>query len=305
LVKIGSGSHVYEIAEEWGKLPKGIRYGYTNGVVVDSQDRVYVHSRSKDAVIVFNREGEFLTSWGEDFSRGAHGMFLHMEGEIEYLYLADPERHIVVKTTIEGKVIYTLGIPDCPNVYDTAHRYGPTDVAVAPNGDFYICDGYGQSWIHHYDPFGRLIQSWGGQGSEPGKMNCPHGIWIDTRGSEALVYVADRVNSRVQVFTLDGKYVKIISNGIDFPCCFYESEGNLYIPDLHGRVTILDREDRLITQLGEDQVAWKKPGWPRRPASELKPNKFVSPHAVGIDSHGDLYVAEWLPYGRLMKLIRS
>ena len=69
MVKIGSGSHVYEIAEEWGELPKGIRYGYTNGVVVDSQDRVYVHSRSKDAVIVFNREGEFLTSWGEDFSR--------------------------------------------------------------------------------------------------------------------------------------------------------------------------------------------------------------------------------------------
>ena len=136
-------------------------------------------------------------------------------------------------------------------------------------------------------------------------MICPLGIWIDTRGSESLVYVADRVNSRVQVFTLDGKYVKIISNGIDFPCCFYESEGNLYIPDLHGRVTILDREDILITQLGEDKVARKKTAWPRRPASELKPNKFVSPHAVAIDSHGDLYVAEWLPYGRLMKLIRS
>jgi DNA-binding beta-propeller fold protein YncE len=304
-MKLGSGSHVYEIAAGWGKLPSGIECGYTHGIVVDSSDRVYVHNTSKDSVIVFDREGHFLNSWGEDFAEGAHGMHLSKEEDKEHLYLADRVRHIVVKTTLDGEKIFTLGVPDLPNVYDTADKYKPTDVAVAPNGDIYVCDGYGQSWIHQYSADGTWIHSWGGKGNEAGQLDCPHGIWVDTRGNEPYLYVADRANHRIQIFTLDGEHVKFITEDIDYPCDFYQYQGELYIPDLHSRVTILDHNNRLITHLGEDAEAWQKEGWPRRPASERQIDKFVSPHAVCVDSYGDLYVAEWVPDGRITKLIRQ
>ena len=302
-MRLGSGSHVYDIAEGWAKLPSSIKFGYAHGVVVDSQDRVYVHNKSKDAITVFDREGNYLTSWGEEFSLVAHGMFLSKEDDNEYLYLAVADAHKVVKTTLDGKIIFTLGVPDHP-VYDSQFTYNPTDVAVAPNGDFYVCDGYGQNMIHHYDPHARLISSWGGLGADPGKMNCPHGIWIDTRGLEPLVYVADRANNRIQVFTMEGKHAKFITDDIDYPCCFYEYEEDMYIPDLHSRMTILDRNNKLITHLGEDKEAWKNDGWPRRPVSERTTAKFVAPHAACVDSHGDIYVVEFVPDGRLTKLIR-
>jgi len=302
--RMGSGTHTYEVAEGWAKLPEGVKLGYTHGIVVDSQDRVYVHNRSKDAVIVFDREGHFLHSWGEAFAEGAHGMFLSHENGKEFLYLADEVRHIVVKTTLEGEEIMTLGVPDLPDVYDTPEKYRPTDTAVAPNGDIYVCDGYGQSWIHHYRADGSYVRSWGGKGSEPGKLDCPHGLWVDTRGSEPLLYVADRKNHRIQIFTLDGEHVRFVTEDIDFPCCFYQYGDELYIPDLHSRVTILDRNDRLITHLGEDPEAWKTKGWPNLPASEWKPDRFISPHAVCVDSRGDVYVAEWIAAGRVTKLIR-
>ena len=302
-MQIGNGSHIYEIVEGWAKLPKGIELGYTHGVVVDSIDQVYVFNMSKDAVMILDREGNYIDSWGEQFADGAHGMYLHKEDDGEYLYLTDYEKHIVVKTTLDGKTIFTLGVPDNP-IYDRGFKYNPTDTAVAPNGDFYTCDGYGMNMVHKYDKFGRLIKSWGGKGTEPGKMDSPHGIWIDTRGSTPLVYVADRENNRIQIFTTDGEHVRFVTNDIDYPCCFYESENEIYIPDLHSRITILDKNDELITHLGEDQTAWKKEGWPRRPMSEHKIGSFISPHGLCVDSHRDIYVAEWVPSGRLTKLIR-
>jgi DNA-binding beta-propeller fold protein YncE len=301
-MRIGSGTHEYEIAEGWGKLPENMQYGNTHGIVVDSQDRVYVHNTSKDAVVVFDRQGNFLNSWGAEFAEGAHGLFYSKESSGEYLYLADQLRHIVVKMTLEGKEVFRLGVPE--GIYQTENEYRPTDVAVAPNGDFYVCDGYGKSWIHHYSPVGEYIRSWGGKGSDPGQLDCPHGIWVDTRNAEPCIYVADRKNHRIQVFTLEGEHLRFVTDDLDYICCFYQYGEELYIPDLHSRVTILDKEDKLIVHLGEDQEAWRQEGWPRRPAAERRVDRFVSPHAVCVDSHGDLYVAEWVPDGRVTKLIR-
>jgi hypothetical protein len=301
---VGSGSHRYEIVEGWGTLPRGMAYGYTHGVVVDSRDRVYIHNQSKDAVIVFDREGNFLTSWGREFEKGAHGMFLNRENGSEYLYFADYERHVIVKTTLGGDVLWTIGTPKLPDVYKTEDQYKPTDVAVAPNGDFYVCDGYGQSWVHQYDRNAEWIRSWGGVGSEPGKMKCPHGVWIDTRGPEPVLLVADRSNIRIQIFSLDGKHQGFVTEELRHPCCFYQFDDELYIPDLWGRVTIFDKNNKLITHLGDFPDVWKRPGWPNIPHSDRHLGKFVSPHAVCVDSRRDLYVVEWVSDGRVTKLKR-
>ncbi|MBM7565433.1 hypothetical protein [Paenibacillus sacheonensis] len=303
---IGSATHSYEVASGWGKLPEGITYGYTHGIVVDENDNVYVHNTSKDSVVVFDKDGNFKTSWGAEFEGGAHGFYLHRDNDgVEYLYFADTNRSLVVKTTLNGDVLLEIGTPDRPDLYDTERRYVPTDVCVAPNGDIYVSDGYGQYHIHHYDAKGTYIRTFGGRGSEPGKVIEPHGISINLRGSEPEVYVADRGNGRIQVFTLEGEHKRFVDHNLDRPCSFYFFGDEVYLPDLDSRITVLDSEDRLITHLGEDQKAYKQEGWPNLPKSYYRPDKFSSPHGVCVDSQGNVFVAEWIFDGRITKLIRQ
>jgi len=296
---------MYEWVEGWGRPPEGARFGYTHGVVVDSKDNVYVHNQSKDAVAVFDREGRFLGSWGEEFTKGAHGMYLSREGGEEYLYLADPARHLVAKATLDGRVLRRWGVPERAGVYTREDQYRPTDVAVAPGGDIYVCDGYGQSWVHQYDAGGEWIRSFGGPaGAEAGHLSCPHGIWVDTRGPAPLLLVADRGNRRIQTFTLEGKHVGFVTEGMRQPCCFYQFGDELFIPDLHGRVTVLDRDNHVAAFLGDDPGVWERAGWPNVPVADRRVGHFVSPHAACVDSHGDLYVVEWVADGRVTKLAR-
>ncbi|CAM4071199.1 hypothetical protein L1N85_08740 [Paenibacillus alkaliterrae] len=299
---IGSGEHTYKIAEGWGKLPEGIQYGYTHGIVTDSQDRVYIFNTSKDSVIILSEDGEFISSWGEQFSEGAHGMLLHAEEGKEFLYLVDTASSEVVKAALDGNIVLKMEAPSLPEVYTADKKYVPTDVAVAPNGDIYVADGYGQSWIHHYDKNGAYKRSWGGLGEGAGQLNGPHGISVDTRGDKPLIYVADRSNHRIQVFTLEGEHVKFEYDELKFPCSFFQWGEKLYIPDLYSRITILDRNDKLIIHLGESDH-YKTEGWPNLPLTSLKPTEFSSPHGICADSKGCIYVAEWISVGRITKLI--
>ncbi|MBP1993335.1 hypothetical protein [Paenibacillus eucommiae] len=303
--QVGNGTHTYEVATGWAKLPDHLKFGYTHGVVVDKENHVYIFHTGKPSVFKFDKEGNYLASWGEEFEGGAHGFYLHEEAGGEFLYVTDTVKGIMVKTTLDGEHLLTLGAPDHGDMYDADRQYVPTDVAVAPNGDIYIADGYGQSWIHQYTAEGIYIRSWGGKGSEPGQLNCPHGISVDLRGNEPVLYVADRGNYRIQVFTLDGQFVRIIADDMDMPCSFYYYKDEIYFPDLHSRITIFDKNDRLITHLGEDQQAYKQTGWPNLAKSYYKTNKFSSPHGICVDSAGDVYVAEWIVDGRITKLVRN
>lgn len=301
-MRLGQGSYTYEVVPDWGQLPRGVAFGYTHGVVVDADDHVYVHNQSRDGVVVFDRDGRFLGSWGPEFAAGAHGMYLYRDGAREVLLLSDPARHLVVKTTLRGEVLLELGVPDLPEVYPQPELYRPTDACVAPNGDIYVCDGYGQSWVHHYSPEGHRIRSWGGKGTAAGQLDCPHGIWVDTRGPDPRLLVADRGNRRLQAFTLEGEHLGFLYADLRQPCCMYQFGSDLYVPDLHGRVTILGPDDRPVAQLGDDPGVWERPGWPNLPAEQRVVGRFISPHAVCVDRRGDLYVVEWIADGRLTKL---
>jgi len=304
-MKIGTGNHTYEWIDGWGKLPKGIQYGYTHGVVVDQKDNVYIHNQSKDAVIVFDKEGNFIRSWGESFKDGAHGMFYNKEGGREFLYFSDYVRHLVCKTTIDGEMIWCQGAHKRPDKYASEEEYKTTDLAVAPNGDIYVGDGYGQSWIHQYDKDAKYLQSFGGPaGSDPGKVSGPHGVWVDTRRGEPELYVADRSNNRVQVFTLDGKHKRFLTNDMKAPCCFYQFKDMMLIPHLQARVTIWDKDDKTVAILGDNPEAPTTQGWPNI-QDKLQPGKFNSPHAACFDSKGDIYVVEWISTGRVTKLKKT
>ncbi len=311
MTTLGTGKHTYQWHGDWAKLPPGVNLGRTHGVVVDRHDNVLVFNTSPDAVMRFDPQGNFLGAWGGEFAQGAHGMYFSPESDGDYLYLTDTARHLVVKTTLDGQLVHTLPTPPLPQVYPSLELYKPTDTAVAPNGDVYVCDGYGQSWIHQYDRHGRHIRSWGGKGAEPGQMSCPHGIWVDTRRPEPRLYVADRANQRIQIFTLDGQHLAFVQGMFRYPCCFYEHKGDLVIPDLYGRLTLLDENDRLITHLG-DSAPFNLPGkpadhipdWPNLPPERQTPGQFIAPHAAAVDSRGNLYVGEWVLTGRLTRLTR-
>ena len=302
----GVGEHTYELVEYWGVLPDHVKYGNTHGVAEDAQGRIYVHNQSPTgaSMVVFDGDGKFIKAWGAEFCKGAHGLQLSKEGRDEFLYLALSDEHRCVKTTLDGEVVWELKYPQEANVYESDETFVPTNIAIAPNGDFYIADGYGLSYIHQYTKDAKYVRTWGGKGSEPGKMNCCHGIYIDTRGATPEIVVADRANVRLQYFNLEGNHLRFVTNDLLFPCHLDQRGDDLLIPDLLGRVTIFDKNNNLITHIGVTPGAKAIPNWPDIAVEKRIPGLFTSPHGAIWDHAGNLYCAEWIPQGRVTKFRR-
>lgn len=312
---LGSGAHVFEVTHDWGELPAEIKYGNTHGVCQDSQGHIYVHhtvnaaSESSDTMVIFDHKGKFVRSWGPDFKGGAHGLLIRKEGSQEFLYLCDTKRGLVVKTTLDGKHVMTLGYPEespeyAPKDDGSKKKYSPTNLAVAPNGNIYVGDGYGSSYVNVYTPDGKFIKTFGGKGTAPGQLDCPHGIVLDTRGTQPILLVADRANHRIQTFNLEGEHIGFIE-GTNLPCTFaFNQRGETVVPDLGARVTLMDQENRVIEHLGDDSATndWNKLRNMQR--SAFRPGKFVCPHGSCFDHDGSIFVVEWVEVGRVSKLQR-
>jgi hypothetical protein len=304
---LGEGEHTYEVTHNWGELPADIQYGNTHGVCEDSHGHIYIHhtvystSEKPDSMVVFDHKGKFVKSWGKEFKGGAHGLYIHKEGKQEFLYLCDTKRGLMVKTTLNGEEVFTLGYPKEAEPYSKQIKYSPTNLAIAPNGDIYIGDGYGSSYINQYDSKGKYIRTFGGPGKEAGQLLCPHGIIVDTRGTEPVLVIADRTNKRIQRFTLDGKHIDFLY-GTNAPCHFnIYKNGDVVVPDLFARVTLMDKNNKIITELGDDsQSEYMKTRKMTR--DHFTPGKFVCPHGACFDHAGNIYVVEWVEVGRVSKL---
>ena len=162
---LGSGEFKYEVMEGWGKLPDGWTFKEVAAVAVDKKDQVYCFTRGAHPIIVFDREGSFLQSWGENVFKRAHGATMAPD---ETLFLTDDGDHTVRKCTLDGKVLLTLGIPGKPAPYQSGEPFNRcTHVAFSPKGEFYVSEGYGNSRVHKYSPDGKLLLSWGEPGCDP------------------------------------------------------------------------------------------------------------------------------------------
>jgi len=307
---LGEGDHKYEVTHDWGELPADISYGNTHGVCEDSHGHIYIHhtvfatSEKSDSMVVFDHKGKFVKSWGKDFKGGAHGLLIRKEGKQEFLYLCDTKRGLMVKTALDGEELFTLGYPKEAEPYAKEPiKYSPTNLAIAPNGDIYIGDGYGSSYINQYDSSGKYIRTFGGKGKEAGQLDCPHGIILDARGSEPNLTVADRGNKRLQRFTLDGKHIDFVE---DFPApCHFNiyKNGDVVVPDLFARVTLLDSNNKVIEQLGDDSQS-KYMETRKLTRDHFTPGKFVCPHGACFDHAGNIFVVEWVEVGRVTKLTK-
>jgi DNA-binding beta-propeller fold protein YncE len=272
-------------------------------VSCDSRGRVLVFNRGEHPVMVFDSEGTFLGSWGEGLITRAHGITV---GPGDLVYCSDDLGHTVRQFTADGRLLNTWGTPGHPSPtgatsmdYRTIQQAGPpfhypTNVALAPDGHFYVSDGYGNARVHQFAPDGRLVRSWGEPGDGPGQFHLPHGIVVDRQG---IVYVADRENSRIQLFSPEGEFLAEWRD-LARPCeVALDSEGNLLVAELGyrcamwpgttapcpdpsgGRVSILSPR-------GEVLARW---GGGREPTA---PGDFFAPHDICADAAGNVYVAE-------------
>jgi hypothetical protein len=309
---LGQGEYTYECIHGWGELPAHIQWGETHGVAIDEAGLIYIKHRNNaadpmDAIVVFDPEGRFVRSFGDEYHGGGHGIDIRKEGNTEFLYLCDIKHNLVSKTTLKGELVWVKGRPSEPGVYaDARSRFSPTNVAFAPDGGFYVGDGYGSHYIHQYDRQGNWVRTFGGQGTEPGKLRTPHGLWLDDRpGRTPSLVVADRANARLQYFTLDGQHLGFVHD-VSFPAHFDIRGQVLLVPDLHARVTLLDGENRVIAHLGYDE-AWTKQVLAdnmrmRREPARWEAGRFIHPHDACFDKEGNIFVVEWVPTGRVTKL---
>ncbi len=299
---LGSGAHQYEPIAGWGmELPAGTEYGYTHGAAIDKAGHIHIFHTGKKPVVELDKKGKFVKSWGDEFSGGAHGMHYVREGSSEFFILCDTKRGVVAKYTLGGEKVWeVVGVPKgAESLYKDGMKYSPTNVAVAPSGEVFIGDGYGSSFIHILAKDGSYKSSFGGKGKEAGQMNCPHGLWVDQRSGSPILTVADRANVRLQHFTLEGKHIGYTTAELRYPCHFAPHKDYVVIPDLHGRVTIFDKENKLITHLGDNEGVNKIKGYPNLPKDQRVLGKFISPHGAIVDKKGNIIVAEWISDGRL------
>jgi DNA-binding beta-propeller fold protein YncE len=298
-----TGALTYRVIPGWEQLPPGYSHPDVAAVAVDSKNRVYLFCRAEHPVLVYEQDGSFVGSWGEGmFTMRTHGITI---GPDDSVYCTDDAGHSVRKFTPDGKLLLTLGEnagKPSDSGYDgsnlTTITRGappfnrPTNLAVAPNGDLYVSDGYGNARVHRFSATGELLTSWGEPGTGHGQFMLPHGIAIDATGN---VLVCDRESDRIQVFTADGRFVREITD-IQRPTQIVLADGRIYVSelgwragqrsfrngpiatDMPARVSILDANGRVMTRLGgPDPCA---------------PGSFCAPHGIAVDANGDLYVAE-------------
>jgi hypothetical protein len=282
----GEGDFLYEVAEGWGELPPEIDCGDIVAVAVDRRDHVHVFARGQHPLLVFDRDGVLLRTWGHGLFKRPHGLEIASD---DTLLTTDDGDSCVRVFTLEGRLLSEIGAPGRPAPFmsgEPFHRC--THTARSPSGDVYISDGYGNACVHRFSPDGRHLQTWGESGTGPGQFYIPHNICCDADG---LVYVADRENHRIQVFDGEGRY-QTEWRGVHRPCALCRDGGLFYVgevgpamratlgfPNLGPRLSVLDGEGRVLARIG-------------RETGPVGPGRFVAPHGMAVDSHGDIYVAD-------------
>ena len=277
MTTVGSDKYTYTVIQNWAKLPPGQTFAMVSAVATDSQDRVYAFQRKEPPVIVFDRDGNLLSSWGNGAFVFAHGIYI----ADDIVYLTDRDSSVCIMYTLDGKPIQMLGRhgvhsdTGCEEAGDLVPKAAgpfnyPTELVPDPEGDLYVSDGYRNARVHRFSAEGRLKFSWGEPGKTGrGRFHLPHSLLV----REGLVYVCDRENHRIQVFSTEGEHISTWTDiqrpmdiSIDRDGVLCVSEGS--VGGSSARVCVLDREGNVLSRF----------------------DCRGSGHGSWVDSHGDIYV---------------
>jgi peptidylamidoglycolate lyase len=289
-----TGAGKYRVVHGWPVLPEGFALGRVSGVAVDSHNHVFVFHRGDRPILCFDAAtGKILQSWGDGMFAVAHGLRVDNHDNV---WVTDVKHHQVYKFSHDGELLMTLGAKDVPGL-DGRHFNAPTDIAISPTGEFYVADGYGNNRIAKFSPQGDFLMDWGKKGDQPGEFDLPHGVALDAGGN---VYVADRSNSRVQVFDSNGIFrSQWKSRELGRPWSLsIGSDGLVYVvdggdlnpnPPDRARVVILDRSGKILEEFGtfghyDGQFCWA--------------------HDVAVSKTGEVYVGDVYLGMRIQKFVR-
>jgi DNA-binding beta-propeller fold protein YncE len=280
----------YGPIEPWGSIPPDIEIEDVVAIAAGPHDRIFVLARGSHPVIIMDRQGNFVDSWGQGLFMRPHGLELT---SAELLLITDDGASCVYSFDLDGRAIGTIGVPKKPSPFmsgEPFHRC--THTAMSPDGNVYISDGYGNACVHKFTAKGQHLLTWGEPGTGPGQFYIPHNICCDEDGR---VYVADRENHRIQVFDANGVY-QTEWRGVHRPCalCSTGTEGDrlffvgevgpamratLGFPNLGPRLSVLDADGNVKLRIGD-------------PLAGPEQAPLVAPHGLTVDRHGDIYIAD-------------
>ncbi len=325
--RVGAGDYIFECYHDWGldALPEGHHYGgASHAVAFDSNGLIYItHHGGPGSIFVFDPDGKFVRSLGEHqqsldrrsgktIGRG-HGIAIRKEANGEFIYLAPNDVSLYFsKMTLDGELVWKRNrhqLSQLSTVFaDSRTRFRPTNTSFRPDGGYYLGDGYGSHTIFEFTAQDVFVRAIGGRGVGDGQFQTPHGQWLDDRDGTPKLVVADRANKRLQWFDMNGQHLRT-QDGFLFPADVDVQGDLMIVPDLHARLTLLDRNNRVINHLGDDP-AWRAAvldsnNAMRSKRSQWRPGRFVHPHGAKFDPEGNLFVAEWVVTGRVTKLVRA
>lgn len=330
-MRVTAGDIEFDWIGDWAQLPSvdSVARGWAHhGMAFSNEGQIVTFHPTEPLVVILTTAGELVRSFEIPVIE-AHGMTLSTLGftqsiwiadngrkrdpDHEYEYLPDPLRGRVVRISMSGLVEMELFEPAVPELQ--GGLFSPTSVIafdehLGGNGDIWVADGYGKSLVHRYNSDGEYLRSIDGTRGA-GRFDCPHSLWIDTRSGSPELLVADRANGRVQVFDMEGDYIRTIGVGyFDRPTVFANYGENLLVGELNARVTVVGPNDELVGYVGDNTPVSEEPAWPNEPngagiphrTSRLVEGLFNSPHGITSDGDGNIYVTEWLIGGRYTKL---
>ncbi len=296
---VGHGDFRYHVDKAWGNQnPAKIPVKNCHEMVEDGQGRlILLTDHVKNNVIIYDKSGKVLKTWTLN-TPGAHGLTLSKEGSEEFLFITDSEINKVFKTTLDGKVLMTLDFPKEISAYKEAKQWKPTEVAVAPNGDFYVADGYGLNFITQYAANGEYIRHFGGKGDGDDQFDCCHGVTVDLRDDQPELLITSRASQEFKRFSMEGQHLKTIKlTGCDI-CRPVLRNDHLYFAVIatktwwgyDGAVAILDKNDQVVSIPGASAPIYKEGILAAPNADE---STFLNPHDVCVDRDENIYVTQW------------
>jgi hypothetical protein len=304
-VRMGCGLMTFDTVPGWGLRPDGTSaLGPTHGgVVVDKEGNVYVSANK--GVVVFTPDGKVVKEYLGDQYSNIHDLKIRAEGDAEFIYGARNNNAEGIKFNAKtGEIVLKLPFPKESGLNLT--KFNPTAITVAPSGDIFLADGYASNHIFKFDKTGKYLMHFGSHGNDLKQFNTCHGMCLDTRYDPPRLLICDRNHTpkgRLLHYDLDGNFIDEVITGLGMPTSAAVQGDYVSVPDLHGRLVILDKSNTIMAVLGHNPDPAKRVNF-NVPQDQWIEGVFSGTHGSYWDQDGNLYVQDWNVSGRIMKLAR-
>ena len=304
-VRMGCGLMTFDTVPGWGLRPDGSSaLGPTHGgVVIDKAGNIYTSANK--GVVVFSPDGKEIQSYIGDQFTNIHDMEIREEEGGEFIYGARNAAAEGIKFNAHtGDVVLKLPFPEESGL--KLEKFAPTAITVAPNGDIILSDGYASNHVFKFDKSGKYLMHFGAKGNDLKQFNTAHGMTLDTRYDPPRLLICDRNHQpkgRLLHYDLDGNFLEEVITGLGMPTSVSVQGDFVSVPDLHGRVVILDKSNTIMAVLGHNPDPTKRVNF-NVPQDQWIEGVFSGTHGSYWDKDGNLYVQDWNVSGRIMKLVR-